>query len=243
MQYMKKIFVMLVLAAAFSASARSQTLRIGNTEIEMGKKDSLRVNPDEASFTADFKPYIHVLPYVSASFPIRTGNGLMPATYWQSYNLDIGFRFLYRAVRRWSVGGTIRASVYSYETDGLAAGGQITGNPVTGDLKAERLIYGPVGLEFNNRIHLTPKINFDLSLYGEYGQLSFYTKTTGTDGSKVISNWSDSSIMNRWQAGVQFSFMWSYLSVYARYRITDMFRKDFAMDEPSRLFVGLAFEF
>lgn len=158
--------------------------------------------------------------------------------YGKAFDLQTGLKFFFRPVRWYAIGTQFQYSFYSYRMDGAAQAGFI-GEPMPENIRSEYFKTDNVGTAWLNRFYIYRDFHIELGVYGDYSFSKRYVVKTDNEKFK----YRDCNRFTPLQAGVQASICIDWFSIYAKYRITDMFNHEILPLDPPRLNIGAMLTF
>lgn len=195
------------------------------------------------------KPRRHITQFYAGlgfATPIGSENAL-PIYYGNSFNLELGVRYLYRPAKAYAIGTFLQYSCYSYK---LKPNGQDLfdlGIATTAGKHYYRT--DNLGTGIINRFFLFPysrsrQLYIDLGAYGDYSYSKRVKIKDESSGNKEKYKYRDGSKFNPFEAGVFAAIGYDWISVYGRYRLTNCFNQnEVDVYDPTRLSIGIQFSF
>lgn len=160
----------------------------------------------------------------------------------RSLDLQTGIKYYFRPARAYAIGIQLQYSFFSYsletESAKLLMDGEIPGAPYSHYFRSDNL-----GIGLLNRFYLYRKIYLEIGVYGDISVSKRYMVKTMINGKKEKAKYWDEDKYNPLQAGVQLSLGFGCLSIYAKYRVTDMFNTAVLPNDPLRLNIGAMISF
>lgn len=186
--------------------------------------------------------------YIGLGFATPIGsNNALPVYYGNSFNLEIGFKYLYRPAKGYAIGTFIQYSCYSYKLKNNNQDLFDLGIATTSGRQYYRT--DNLGTGIINRFYLFPQsrtrqVYIDLGAYGDYSYSKRVKIKDKTSGGKQKYKYRDGSKFNPFQAGVFAAIGYNWISVYGKYRLTNCFNhNEVDVADPTRLSIGIQFAF
>jgi hypothetical protein len=169
----------------------------------------------------------------------------MPIYYGNSYEIQVGFRDVYRKGRSsFAAGSYINLSFDSYKLDKAYLHNPLVVSYDIGTIHKEYYRSSNFTAGLFARFYLNEALFLDLGPYGEYAynkKYKVFITLLGDSGESKIK-YRDGRRFNPFNAGLQCSLGFNGFSVYAKYRITNCFNHDNIELEVPRLNIGIQFE-
>ena len=253
------VLILLTIAGTGSLSAQ-RVLKIGEKEIKLQSPVTLQERErDEILIIRDtiyekvivekrvpqksyYSKYIDEF-YIGLGWAIRTTEQpYLPIFYGNSYDLNIGFKNLYRPVGLWAIGTTVQYSSYSYKLRDAAANDFFRVN-VPGIVNKEYFRTSNIGVGVITRLYYSRKNYIEAGAYGDYAFSKRYVVKTHISGRGDKIKYRDGSKFNAFNAGVVGLVNFGTFSVYGKYRLTNFFAPELDLLEPARWSIGLQMTF
>lgn len=250
---------LMMLYALFSPEVKSQTVvKIGEAEIAIQSPISIkkRDTVDRRSISKAYGnneirvvkrstyPKYYEDFFIGIGMAVPTDNGeFLPMHYGSSYSLEAGYKYFYRPSKRYALGTTFQYTFYNFKLKDAAQTGVFESN-VPGNVKKEYYRTDNLGTGLINRFYLFPIGNsrpFTLDL-GGYLDFSFskrYNVKTVENGRENKYKYRDGSKFNPVQAGLYGAISKGSYSLYARYRLTNLFNPESVPMELPRFSLGI----
>jgi len=237
-------FVCMFMTICFNTVSFAQkVVQIGSTEIIL--QSPLKVNSVETKMK-----YCHKRHYSETFFGVGltvndNNEKYMPIYYGNSYEIQIGFKDVYRKDRSsFATGSFINLSFDSYKLDKAYLHNPLVVNEDIGTIRKEYYRTSNLTAGLFARLYLNKTIFLDFGPYGEYAYNKKYKVFIALMGDKGESKikYRDGSRFNPFNAGIQCSIGFDDFSVYAKYRLTNCFNPDKIELEVPRLNIGIQFE-
>ena len=247
----------IALCSAATAQNRTQTeptrIRIGETIITL--QSPLRVQPtaldsieiDSGIFSRTQSHHTYqkyprryeetyigfgfAVPYHGASYlPVHSGN---------SFNLEVGVRYLYRPSNAYAIGTFLQYSCYSYRLK--EASELFMETTPKGDVYREFFRTDNIGTGLLQRIWFSRRTQFEAIVYGDWAYSKRLVVKSHVNNHKEKSKYRDGTKFNPFGAGVQAGIRYRSTTLYARYRLTNFFNPNEIETEVPRLSIGISF--
>lgn len=252
---MKKT-ILIAAALCTVATLKAQTsVKIGDMEfklqspISVNSNDSLKKNTFQYyTMKNNKKRYRNIEEfYVGVGFAVNTKEeAYLPVYYGNSYNLEFGWRYLYRPAKAFAIGTHFQYTSHTYRLKNAAANNTIVSN-VPSEVFRENFRTDNIGTGLNTRFYLFPlnsrrPVHIDFGAYLDYAFSKRYKVKTMINGEKEKFKYRDGSKFSPFAAGLQGSITVKGVSIYTRYRLTDMFDNTQIPLEVPRWTLGVQFE-
>lgn len=260
---MKKFIFLFTLLLLFGSGAYAQkVIKIGDTEYtfrspfkiqsatrtdSLGNSDGNREPSDryDKNTTRKRTRYIDDFVFgIGFMCPIG-GQAAQPVYFGNSFNLDIGWKFLYLPTSWYGIGGLVQYSAYSYKlkTDGkdLFNLGVATTNG-THYYRTDNIGTGIINrfYLFPARKHYDNKVFIELGAWGDFSYSKRLKIKDFSSGYKEKFKYRDGNKFNPFQAGVQGGIGYGHLYLYCKYRLTNAFNhQTVQVDEVPRFSIGI----
>lgn len=257
---MKKILIITLLSTLFVTqdAFAQKVLKIGKTEIllqspvKVTEKEEIVITERVVEYKSEapapkkkrrFYPRHIDEFYLSLGMAVKTsGETFQPIVYGSSYDFEVGWKKFYRPVRALAFGSDFHLTSYSYQlVDAARNGIYFPGVPRFVDKEFYRTTNA--GLSLLMRLYVSNFGYLELGGYGDYCLSKRYIVKTVVSGDKDKLKFRDGTLFNPYNAGVKAAIGNSWFSVYAKYRLTDMFDHDRIDHELPRLHIGVALSF
>lgn len=259
---MKQLIITLVVLLFVGNGAYAQKkLKIGDTEyvfqlpfkVNSNADDSLRANYNLKNYKGDGKRFQRHISdfYIGMGFMCPLGNETyQPVYFGNSFNLEIGWKYIYRPARWYGIGTMLQYSAYSYK---LKTNGEDVfdlGIATTGGNQYYRT--DNLGTGIVNRFYLFPskyysakrQVFIELCAWGDYSYSKRLKIKDFSSDSKEKYKYRDGSKFNPFQAGVQGGIGYRGFYVYGKYRLTDNFNhREVSVAEMDRFSIGVQLYF
>lgn len=231
-------------------SIAQSVLKLGKTTIQIqspikveNKADSILEFSCKTTNPKKFRPRTNTEFYVGMGFATRTENNTLPIYYGDSYNLDIGLKYIYRPARWYALGSLFQFGFNNYKTDGLAKDGTLTGTPIEKNIYKEYYRTNNLGIGIFNRFYLVSNrhssLFIDIGAYGDWA----YSKRVRLKTSEGKDKLRDGRRFNPLQGGLYGAVGYGCVLIFAKYRLSNYFNPSKIPQEFDRLNIGLQFEF
>jgi len=249
--------IFLSAALGLCASALAQENRTEPTRIRIGEtiislQSPLHVRPAEQDADTDINifaprtyrhrsyPRYSEEMYIGFGFAVPTREeSYQPVYSGSSFNLEIGFRYLYRPSQNYAIGTFLQYGCYSYRLQDASL--TFLGDLPKGDIYREYFRTDNIGTGIIQRIGLFRRSSIETILYGDFAYSKRFIVKSRVDGQKTKDKHRDGTKFNPFGAGAQIGLRWSTTSLYARYRFTNFFNPDYISPELPRFSIGLCF--
>jgi hypothetical protein len=229
---MKKVLLFFVIMCIVNTiSAQKRKIRIKDLEITFGYEDKIKKGEV-------FSPYWYKNTFIGLGFalPINT-NQYLPTYYGNSFNLEIGKQYLYRAGRFYSIGTMFKWNCYSYKVK--TEGKDTFGLDVATTEGRHFYRTDNLGTGIINRFHFSRYVYLELTAWGDYSYSKrLKIKYRGDDGKKKWK-YRDGSKFNPFAAGLQGGVGYKNTLIYLRYRVTNCFNPNLEIPEVSKYSIGV----
>lgn len=246
---MKKLLIATVCLFA-AINLNSQTIvKIG--ELEFALKSPISVSKDttvthrsfvnEKGFSTRFEEF-----YIGTGLSVNTTEeSYLPVYYGNSYNLEMGWRYMFRPVKGYAIGTLFRYTSNTFKLTPEAVDGEFFPE-VAGDVYKRFFRTDNIGTGIINRFYLfsgkrSRPVYIEAGAYGDYIFSKRYKVKSRIDGEKAKYKFRDGSKFNPFEAGLQGGLGFRDAFVYVKYRMTDYFNKDYSMPEVPRWTLGVQF--
>ena len=246
----KTLLLSATLSLCSVAVAQSQTkVRIGETIVTL--QSPLQVQPaDQDSIKTDYSIFTQKKSR-SASYPRHTqstyiGFGLavpfhhsdcFPILGGNSFNIEVGARYLYHPSRHYAIGTFLQYSCYSYRLKDASM--TFIDHIPEGKIYKEFFRTDNIGTGIVQRVRLFSNTQLEAVVYGDYAYSKRYIVKSRVDGNKVKDKFRDQTKFNPFGAGLQAGIKYRITLLYARYRLTNFFNHDCIPHEVTRLSIGI----
>lgn len=235
-----------------SQAAAQADIEIGKTTIRL--QSPVRVytqNSAEKPETVRVRSGSRVSEYMDVffgfSFPVDgcsyEPTPLMPVKYGNSFEITFGIKQWFQA-GHYAFGISLQYSHYDYRGKGLATSGLITQYPAGTMVNREIFKTDNIGIGLYHRFYLSlrSEVYLDLGAYGDWAFSRQYKVKYFLGDSKGVDHYRDGDKFPSLQGGVYAALGMNIVSVYCKYRFTDMFNHSVLPMEPPRLSIGLMIE-
>lgn len=261
----KLLFLFAALFFLAGVTYAQKTVKIGDTEyifrsplkkVSSVVRDSCgervriyRTTGEYPDYKKDYERYINTF-FFGVGLAIPAGGQIMPVYYGNSFNFEVGFKFLYRPARWYGIGTLFQYSAYSYKLRPEGKDIFDLGVATTNGIHYFRT--DNIGTGFLNRFYLFPAGKFasdDMAFVelGAWGDFSYSKRVKIKDfssGHKEKFKYRDGSKFNPFEAGVQGGVGYKCVYIYCKYRITNCFnRKTLDVPEVPRFSVGVQYSY
>ena len=161
--------------------------------------------------------------------PIHSGN---------SFNLEVGKRYLYHPSKNYAIGTFLQYSCYSYRLKDASP--SFIGSRPEGNYR-EFFRTDNIGTGLIQRVQLSNRTSAEAIVYGDYAYSKRFIVKGHVDGKKVKDKYRDGTKFNPFGAGAQAGIKYQGTTLYARYRFTNFFNPDHITPEVPRFSIGLCF--
>ncbi len=235
-------------------SANSQTfVKIGELELALKSPISITKEKDtvkEYNYGKHKKGYRTYFDefYIGYGQVMNTSEETyMPVYFGNSYNLEIGWKYFHRPAKFYAIGTSFRYTSNSFRLTPEAveqSGGffpEADGEPYRQFFRTDNL-----GTSLINRVYLysgrsARPVFLEFGAYADYAFSKRYKVKSRIDGDKVKSKYRDGSKFNPVEAGLNGGIGYKDIMIFAKYRMTNYFNKDYSMNELPRWSVGVQF--
>jgi len=256
-----KFFTIAFFVVAFFAGTNKvyaqRVIKIGQAQISVQspitvKKQDTLDNPScnviDLSSKVDSKrkyPKIYKDFFFGLGFAIPVNReDYMDIHYGRINTIEMGYKYFYRASRRYALGTTFQYTYYNYKLNGAAQNNSII-QDVPGEVKKEYFRTDNIGTGLINRFYLFPlKRNpfmLDLGGYIDFAFSKRYNVKTVENGKTHKYKYRDGSKFNPLQAGLYGAITKGDYSLYVRYRLTNLFNPLELDSELPKLSIGIQF--
>ncbi|MDP3398211.1 MAG: hypothetical protein Q8S23_03620 [Bacteroidales bacterium] len=259
----RTVFAAIILPVALlliHTQAASQTVvKIGEAEIAIQSPISIKkketpanVNERDVSFGRSDRfgvtkskhyprSYEDFFVGIAMAVPLRNQEYL-PMHYGSSHSIEVGFKYFYRPAARYAIGTLWQYSFYNYKLKDAAANETFVSN-VPGEIRSESFRTDNLGTGIINRFYLFPMQNkpfmLDLGGYVDFSYSKRYHVKTIENGKDTKHKYRDGSKFNPIQAGLYGAITKGSYSLFAKYRLTNLFNPDAIPLELPRLSMGV----
>lgn len=258
------IALFIIVFSCFSSqdisAQEKKKLTIGNTEITL--RSPITVGPAEETTDTIYyswnetpdkkkkkKHYGYSRNFVKVYFGFGfategsfNGERYIPVYFGPSMDLQTGLRFYYRPCRWYAVGTQVQYSYFSYKLRDAAKNDRII-RDIPGTPSAEYYRTDNLGTAWLNRFYIVKRLYVEIGAYGDWVVGKRYIVKTTIDNENQTMKYRNDDLFTSFQAGIQSSIGYGCFSLYAKYRLTDMYYRDMVANDPPRLNLGMMFSF
>lgn len=262
---MKKL--LLLFAALFflaGVTYAQKTVKIGDTEYTFrapfqkvssvvrdssGKAVRIYRGTEGVNSKKNYEKYVNTF-FVGVGFAFPAGGQIMPVSYGNSFNFEVGCKFVYRPARWYGIGTLLQYSAYSYKLK--PEGKDIFDLGVATTSGTHYYRTDNIGTGIINRFYLFPARKFasddmvfiELGAWGDYSYSKRLKIKDFSSGHKEKFKYRDGSKFNPFEAGVQGGIGYKCVYISCKYRITNCFnQKELNVMEVPRFSVGIQYSF
>jgi len=237
------IVPMLMTTCFHTVSFAQKVVQIGSTEIVL--QSPLKVNTAETEMKSCHTSHYSEM-FIGVGLTVNDNNEkYMLIYYGNSYEIQVGFRDVYRKGRSFFAAGSyINLSFDSYKLDKAYLHNPLVVSDDIGTIHKEYYRSSNLTAGLFARFYLNEALFLDLGPYGEYAynkKYKVFITLLGDSGESKIK-YRDGRSFNPFNAGLQCSLGFNGFSVYAKYRLTNCFNHDNIELEVPRLNIGIQFE-
>ena len=156
-----------------------------------------------------------------------------------SFNLEVGYRYLYSPSRTYTIGTFIQYSCYSYRMKDASE--MFMGTLAPGDISKEFFRTDNIGSGLVQRIRLFRRTQLEAIVYGDWAYSKRFVVKSTIDNHKEKTKYRDDLKFNPFGAGVQVGVTWRKTTLYGRYRFTNFFNHEYIPKEVTPLSIGVSF--
>jgi len=169
----------------------------------------------------------------------QRGTGYLSVHSGNSFNLEVGNRYLYRPSRHYAIGTFLQYSCYSYRL--IDASEMFMGTIPEGDIYREFFRTDNLGTGVIQRVRLFRFTQLEAIVYGDWAYSKRIVVKSRVNNHKEKTKYRDDLKFNPFGAGVQVGVRHQGTTIYARYRLTNFFNPDLISTEMPRLSIGICF--
>jgi hypothetical protein len=243
----------LALAAAcliITMSSNAQTfVKIG--DLEFALKSPITISKDTNSKEQCFN---HEKGYKTMFDEFYLGFGLsvntteeqyLPVYYGNSYNLEFGWKYMYRPSKNYAIGTLLHYTSNTFKLTPEAIDGEffqeVGGEPYKMYFRTDNIGTGIINRFYLYSGHKAKPVYIEFGGYADYLFSKRYKVKTVIDGDKEKYKFRDGSKFNPFEAGLQGGIGLRGIQIYAKYRMTDYFSSNYAIPEVPRWTLGVQF--
>ena len=248
--------ILLLTAILFYTIASAQTeptkIRIGETILTL--QSPLKVqSTDKDSSTSTIAIYVPKSKpakkypryneelYIGFGFAVPDhGRDVLPIhSSLNSFNLEVGYRYLYSPSRVYTIGTFLQYSCYSYRMKDASE--VFMGTLAPGDISKEFFRTDNIGSGLVQRIRIFPRTQLEAIVYGDWAYSKRFVVKSTVNNHKEKTKYRDDLKFNPFGAGAQIGVKWRQKTIYARYRFTNFFNHNYIPHEVPFLSIGFSF--
>ncbi len=246
-----RIFTLMTLIMVTSAGQAKiyaqKIVKIGEAEIAIQAPLTIKKADASEEVTSGLVkskyPRMYEHMFIGIAMAVPTGNQeYLPMHYGNSYNLEVGFKYFYRPSAGYAIGTICQYTFYTYKLKDAAANGTFF-TDIPGEVKKEYFRTDNLGTGIINRFYLFPlkhkPFMIDLGGYVDFSYSKRYNVKTVEAGKNIKHKYRDGSKFNPIQTGLYGAISKGSYSLYARYRITNLFNPAEVPMELPRLSIGI----
>jgi len=227
---------------SWAQQGRTEPMRVRIGETILTLQAPLQLQSAKESATNNVKKYPRHSEgiYIGFGFAAPTRESdYLPIHSGNSFNLEVGCRYLHHPSRYYTIGTFLQYSYYSYRMK--EASMTFMGYMPNGNISREFFRTDNIGTGIIQRIRLLPRTQLEGIVYGDWAYSKRFVVKSRVDGNKEKSKYRDGTKFNPFGAGAQAGLRRNSTTVYARYRFTNFFNPDYISTEVPRLSIGISF--
>jgi len=171
--------------------------------------------------------------------PVRGDTYLPIHSGCNSFNLEVGYRYIYRPSKYYAIGTFLQYSCYSYRMKDASE--MFMGSVPPGTISKEFFRTDNIGTGVMQRIRLFRFTQLEAIVYGDWAYSKRFIVKSRVDNHKEKTKYRDDIKFNPFGAGAQVGITLRSTTLYARYRFTHFFNHDYIPNEVPRLSIGMSF--